>query len=224
MPNDIKPHIDLKVGVLALQGCITPHISKLNELGVTAIKVTKLEDFNSLDGLIFPGGESTTMLKLANVMGLTEVIKNTVTSIPCWGICAGSILLAEEVVNPSQFSFKALPIRATRNAYGSQLDSFKTSVEVNLGENNSNEKTQIPIDFIRAPKLEPLNDSVEVLAYNDSDPVMLRYKNCLTTSFHTELTELNLLHQYFLNICKEFVLSAKNISDKGEDRFKAKGT
>ena len=179
------------IGVLSLQGAITPHIHMLDTLGYQSLRVTSSEDLVRITRLIMPGGESTTMLKLLDKTALWEPLKNFCLTKPVWGTCAGAILLAEEVESPPQRSLGVAPIKAVRNAYGSQLDSFKTTLEVK-GLSN-----RLSVDFIRAPKLFPLNDSVEILSSIETQPVLLRYKNILVSSFHTELGEDTQLHSFF---------------------------
>lgn len=182
----------MTIGILALQGCIDPHIKVLEKLGVKTQKVISPEHLENITHLIMPGGESTVMLKLLHKTGLFNPLKIFAQTKPVWGICAGSILAAQEVVNPTQESLNLLPIRAERNAYGSQIDSFKTLLDFH--------GTQIPADFIRAPKLFPLSQSISVLAYHENQPVILRKDKILASSFHVELGEDSTLHQYFLGL------------------------
>ena len=183
----------MKAGVLALQGCVDQHLEHLQKCSVEAIKIRRPEELKLIDRLILPGGESSTMLTLLKRTAMWEDLKLFCKNNPCWGVCAGSILLAEEVKNPDQDSLKTLPIRAHRNFYGSQLDSFKTEIELKqIGK--------MPVDFIRAPKLESLSNDCEVLAtYNGSD-VAIKYKDKLVTSFHAELGADSGLHKLFLSL------------------------
>ena len=182
------------VGVLALQGCIDPHLTILNKLNIPTVKVRTVEDLSRVDRIILPGGESTTMLKLLGRTGLEGALIDFARTHPVWGICAGSILLATKVSNPSQRSFGLIDIHAIRNYYGSQRESFKTSLSIPLIGN------EINVDFIRAPKLEPLRDDVEVLAQYGEDAVLLRAKNIMVSSFHVELSDETRLHQYFAEL------------------------
>ena len=180
------------IGILGLQGCIEPHIQHFESLGANCLSVRTPEELSKIDALLLPGGESTTMMKLLHVQRLYESLREFVLSRPSWGICAGSILLAQEVENPAQESLGVARIRAKRNAYGSQLDSFKAQVAVQGLE------SQIQVDFIRAPQLFPLDSEVEVLAEHEGDSVVLRDRHLLCSSFHTELGSDSSLHRYFL--------------------------
>lgn len=181
-------------GILALQGCIDPHLTVLNKLNIPAVKVRTVEDLKRIDRIILPGGESTAMLKLLARTGLENALIDFAHTNPVWGICAGSILLASKVSNPSQRSWGLINIHAMRNYYGSQRESFKTTLSIpSLGE-------EFLVDFIRAPKLEPLGSEVEVLAKHESDAVLLRAGNILVSSFHIELGDDTRLHQYFAEL------------------------
>lgn len=184
----------MRVGVLALQGAVLPHCLMLQTLGVEAVQVKSTADLELCDRLILPGGESTTMLKLLAVSKLTTAISNFAASKPIWGICAGAILIASEVKNPEQESLSLIPMRAYRNHYGSQLESFKTFINVNkVGP-------ELEVDFIRAPLLEPLSDKVEVLAEYNGQSVLLKHDRILASSFHVELGSDTRLHKYFLSL------------------------
>ena len=184
----------VNAGVLALQGCIDPHVRMLEKCGATVTRVRTVRDLEAVDRLILPGGESTTMLKLLDRAGLTSALRDFGKTKPMWGVCAGSILLAKEVRHPDQFSLELIPVRATRNYYGSQIDSFKASVEIpKLGE-------PLLVDFIRAPLLEALSDEVEVLGEFNDQQVLLRKGKIMVSSFHIELTEDQRLHEYFCGI------------------------
>lgn len=183
------------VGVLALQGCVTPHLEKLQHLEVASLPVRSAGDLAKIDGLILPGGESTTMLHLMKRGDLFSALCTFCSDKPCWGVCAGAILLAKEVVNPEQDSFGVIDIRATRNFYGSQLDSFTAPVKTTFASNSEG----ISVDFIRAPKLEALKSNVAALAFHEGNPVMFEQDNVIVSSFHPELGESLEFHRYFLN-------------------------
>lgn len=184
----------MAVGVLALQGAITPHCEMLHRLGVEAVRVTTPEHFEQIDRLILPGGESTTMLKLLDKTGLWAPLEKFVFQKPAWGTCAGAILLAQEVHHPSQRSLKRINIAAERNAYGSQRESFKTTLEVKGLEH------PLEVDFIRAPKLSPLSSDIEVLSRHNGETVLMQKGNILVSSFHVELGTDASLHRYFLSL------------------------
>ena len=182
----------MKVGVLALQGAVTPHLQKIEALGATAVRVTTEAHLRNCDALIVPGGESTTMLKLIASNHLFDPLQAFFRTKPVWGTCAGAILLAAEVINPPQQSFAAIQVRAERNAYGSQLDSFTTDVLF------SPLNKHITVDFIRAPKIYPLSQSVEVLASHNGTAVCCREGNIVVSTFHTELGASNDMHAWLI--------------------------
>jgi 5'-phosphate synthase pdxT subunit len=180
------------VGILALQGCVTPHLAMFRKLAVDASEVRTERDLDAVDRLVLPGGESSTMLKLLITSGLWEPLGEFVRRKPVLGICAGAILLAQEVQSPAQPSLGAIPIRAHRNFYGSQLDSFEASFV--LAADDSVHSAQ----FIRAPLLEPLSSDVRVVATCESKPVVFACGTCLASACHTELGSDPVLHQLLL--------------------------
>jgi pyridoxal 5'-phosphate synthase pdxT subunit len=181
----------MKIGVLALQGDFDAHRRRLEELGAEVVLVKKPEQLEEIDGLVIPGGESSTFLKLLGKEGF-EKLKQFVRIKPTFGTCAGAILLAKEVENPAQTGLGALDIRIRRNAYGRQLDS--SIREGHLG--------QAPIEmvFIRAPKIERLGPQVEVIATEGNDPVVVRQGKTMAATFHPELSEDTRIHQTFLDL------------------------
>ena len=193
----------VRVGVLALQGDVREHISALNECGVEAQPVRTAEDISSIDGLILPGGESTTISKLARSFGLFDLISRRIREgLPTYGSCAGMILLANELVDGAlgQETFGGLDVKVRRNAFGRQVDSFETDLPFSgIGS--------VHAVFIRAPWVETTHGGVDVLASieisGQSHPVAVRQKNILATSFHPELTGDNRVHRYFAT---EFLL------------------
>ena len=180
------------VGILALQGCIEPHQDHFARLGVETVGVRHQDDLAQIQGLVLPGGESTTMLRLLKRNELFEPLREFVAKYPAWGICAGSILLASEVVHPDQESLSVARLRAERNSYGSQRESFSTQLSVEGFEED------FTVDFIRAPRLFPLSDEVEILATYNEDNVLIKDRHLLCSAFHTELTDDSRLHQYFV--------------------------
>lgn len=184
----------MTVGVLAVQGCVDQHIEHLKKLGVRSRKVRTVEDLAEIERIILPGGESSTMLLLLKKSGLWEALKKFVREKPAWGICAGAILLAQKVEHPEQDSLGAIPVKALRNFYGSQLNSFKAEIEIlSLGK-------VVLVDFIRAPKLESLHESCQVLARHQGDPVLINYNQTMVSSFHSELGSDSSLHSFFLKL------------------------
>lgn len=184
----------MKVGVLALQGAFREHIAALRKLGVEAVEVRRPQQIEELDGLIIPGGESTSIGKLAHDYGLMEAIKRyTEEGNAVYGTCAGMILLSKDA-GREQPLLELMDIQVERNAFGRQLESFETDLEVpTLGEE------PFPGVFIRAPKIERVSHGVEILAkLSDGTPVAAREKNMLVTAFHPELTGDLRFHRYFL--------------------------
>ena len=182
------------VGILALQGCVEPHARALNALGREALFVKRAEDFKGIERIILPGGESSTMLRLLERFSLFEPLRMFCMKNPTWGVCAGAILLAENVEHPTQPSLQIANVLAHRNFYGSQRESFSAPISTSLFDE------PLCADFIRAPKLSPLSSSVEVLAEFEGDTVLLRDKRALLSSFHVELESDTRLHQYFLSL------------------------
>ncbi|MGA9530155.1 MAG: pyridoxal 5'-phosphate synthase glutaminase subunit PdxT [Terriglobales bacterium] len=181
----------MTIGVLALQGDFDAHRRRLEELGVEVALVKKPEQLDQIDGLIIPGGESSTLLKLLGEAGF-EKLKQFVRSKPSFGTCAGAILLANQVENPKQASLGALDITVRRNAYGRQIDS---SIREGLFQNSP-----IEMVFIRAPKIERLGAGVEVIATQADDPVLVRQGKTLAATFHPELSDDVRIHAFFLDL------------------------
>jgi pyridoxal 5'-phosphate synthase pdxT subunit len=189
----------MKIGVLALQGDFDAHRRRLEELGAEVVLVKKPEQLDELDGLVIPGGESGTFLKLLGDDGFAK-LKDFVLAKPTFGTCAGCILLATDVENPKQTGLGALDITVRRNAYGRQIDS---SIREGLFLNDP-----VELVFIRAPKIERVGEGVEVIATEGKakDPVLVRRGHTLAATFHPELSEDPRIHKYFL----ELVANAKN--------------
>lgn len=188
------------IGVLALQGAFVEHQRMLERLGVTAREVRQRKHLDGLDGLIIPGGESTTIGKLLDVLGMTEPIRALGRAgLPIWGTCAGMILLATDAGRP-QPTLGLLDIAVRRNAFGSQLDSFETDLAVPaLGP----DAAPFRAVFIRAPLVERLGPGVEPLAtLEDGTVVAAGRDTLLATSFHPELTDDPRFHALFLDIIK----------------------
>ena len=189
----------MKIGVLALQGDFDAHRRRLEELGAEVVLVKKPEQLDAIDGLIIPGGESGTFLKLLGEDGLAK-LKDFVRVKPTFGTCAGCILLAAEVENPKQTGLGALDITVRRNAYGRQIDSSIREGRF-LGE-------PVEMVFIRAPKIERTGKDVEVIATEgsgeDQIPVLVRKGNTLAATFHPELSDDRRIHQYFLDLVENW--------------------
>ena len=188
----------MRIGVLALQGAFIEHIDILQRLGVEAVPVRLPAELDGLDGLIIPGGESTTMLKLMEREGLEDAIRGFhARGGAVFGTCAGLILLAREVTEPDQRSLGLLDLRAERNAFGRQIDSFEADLDVSGVAGGPMRAV-----FIRAPVVERAGENVDVVATFDGAPVVCRQGSVLVSSFHPELTGDDRLHQLFLS---EFV-------------------
>ena len=186
----------MKVGVLALQGDVREHIDSLLTCEVEAVPVRRASEIESIDALVLPGGESTTIAQLAEVFGIFDLLKNKINSgMPVYGSCAGMILLADQILDAKQGqkSFGGLDITVRRNAFGRQVDSFESDIAFDDGSDQL-----IQAVFIRAPWVEKVSDTVQVLASIDSHPVAVRSKTALATSFHPEITGDNRIHRYFI--------------------------
>ena len=186
---------DRLVGVLALQGAFVAHQRALEDAGATTRQVRRPADLVGVDGLVIPGGESTTMSKLLSTSGLFDDIKALLSDgLPVLGTCAGMILLASEVLDgrADQLSFGAIDISVQRNGYGRQVDSFETDLDV-VGFDHPFHAV-----FIRAPKVVSIGANVEVLAEYDGVPVVVRQGQVMVASFHPELTHDARLHARFL--------------------------
>ena len=190
----------MKIGVLALQGAFIEHIEIIRRLNVEAVEVRLPKDLHGLSGLIIPGGESTTILKLMRIYGLfLHLKKNIGEGFPVWGTCAGMICLAKKVTNSQESELDPLAVMdidVKRNAFGRQVDSFETDLVVTaLGE-----KPYHAV-FIRAPLISKVGTGVKVLAkLSDETVVAALQDNMLVTSFHPELTEDTRFHEFFLKI------------------------
>lgn len=185
----------MKIGVLAVQGAFIEHRHILEKLNVKSLELRQLSDLNEeMDGIIIPGGESTVMGKLLTDLGMMEPLRERITEgFPVFGTCAGMILLAKNIVNPTkkQVNLRTMDITVRRNAYGRQLGSFHAVTEFAGMQ-------EIPMTFIRAPYIEETAPDVEVLAQVDGHVIAARQDNQLVTAFHPELTEDTRIHEYFL--------------------------
>jgi pyridoxal 5'-phosphate synthase pdxT subunit len=185
----------MKIGVLALQGDFDAHRRRLEELGAKVILVRKPEQFDEIDGLVIPGGESTTFLKLLSEDTLRK-LDDFVHRKPTFGTCAGAILLAKQVENPHQPGLNALDITIRRNGYGRQIDSTIVESASALG------RDPLEMVFIRAPRIECVGAGVEVLAKRGDDPVLVRQGSVMAATFHPELSADTRVHQEFLKLVK----------------------
>ena len=183
------------IGVLAMQGAYEEHINILQDLDVSPVEIRNKNDLQNIDGIIIPGGESTTMGKLIRTLDIYDDLKEKIESgMPVWGTCAGMILLAKSICNDDTVHLGTMDIEVKRNAYGRQLGSFNTKSNVKgIGED-------IEMVFIRAPYIENVDDNVEVLSIVDNNIVAAKENNMLVTSFHPELTSDYRVHKYFLKM------------------------
>lgn len=190
-------NIKMKIGILGFQGAVIEHQRHIEKIGHESIIVRYPEQLAELDGMILPGGESTTIGKLLNRTGMMEPLRERIREgLPVWGTCAGMILLAKELENDPVRHLAVMDITVKRNAYGTQIDSFDVNVEipeVSTGE--------IPLVFIRAPYITSVGEGVKVISRIDGHIVAARENNMLVTSFHPELTDCSAFHRYFAEMC-----------------------
>lgn len=184
-----------RVGVLALQGDVREHLRTLASLGVDSVPVKTSEELEGVDGIVLPGGESTTIGRLATRFGLLEPLRDRIAAgLPAFGTCAGMIFLAAGVADGEQPQLGCLDIVVRRNAFGRQNDSFETDLTIEgLDEG-------FPAVFIRAPWVDKAEATVEILASIDGHPVMVRQGHVMSASFHPELTGDTRVHQMFLDL------------------------
>jgi pyridoxal 5'-phosphate synthase pdxT subunit len=211
------------IGVLALQGAFREHINAIKKCGAQAKEIKFPEQLDGIDGLIIPGGESSTIYKLIQKYKFKPALERFYRQEkPIFGTCAGLILLAKEVTNDS-FGLGYIDITVDRNAYGRQVDSFEQLVDLELGPNAINTRDfklgTTPDDtnnkfkavFIRAPKIEKTGEKVQNLCTLDQIPILARQENVLVCAFHPELTDDLRIHQYFINM----VIKSKNMIKSG---------
>lgn len=188
----------MKIGVLALQGDFERHQSALNDLNVQSLQIRSPGDLAGCQGLIIPGGESTTVIKLLKESRLFQLIPEFGAKYPIFGTCAGLILLSKEVINHPVETFGLIDITVSRNAYGRQIDSFIDTIKIEL--NGSPQKFEGI--FIRAPKIVKMGEGVNILGHHGKEIVMVESGHHLASTFHPELSGSRLIHQYFLGKVK----------------------
>ena len=189
----------MNIGILALQGAFAAHERVLTDLGASVTLVRGAEDVNGLDGIVLPGGESTTMSMLLDSSGIAPPLRERVRhGFPAFGTCAGLILLAEKIVDgrADQQQVGGLAITARRNGYGRQIDSFEASISVSEAENTF----EMNGVFIRAPRIEEVTGDVEVLGTVNGEVVLVRQRNILGATFHPELSDDHRVHEMFLKM------------------------
>ncbi len=203
MPREdgkIKMENKIKVGILSFQGSVEEHKKILNTFNdVEPIEVKTFSSLNKVDGIILPGGESTTISKLLKIFNLSVPLKERIKSgMPVWGTCAGLILLAKNIEKETPH-LALMDISVKRNAYGTQINSFVTTKKI-----DEVSKEKIPLVFIRAPWIESVESKVKILLEINGHIVAAKQKNMLATSFHPELTDNNEFHKYFINMIREY--------------------
>ena len=194
------------VGVLALQGAFDAHARRLAELGVESRLVKDISDLDGLDGIILPGGESTTMSNLLVASGLGVVLTSRLhDGLPVFGTCAGMIMMAHTIHDgrPDQISMDAMDIQVRRNGYGRQNDSFEQDISITSLD------SPFHALFIRAPVIESMGSNVEVLASVDEHPVLVRQAQALASSFHPELVSDLRVHEIFLSMIHDSLTTSK---------------
>jgi 5'-phosphate synthase pdxT subunit len=182
-----------RIGVLAIQGDYAAHAAALEESGAVAVEVRTPEQLEGLDGLILPGGESTTVLKFLESGGLFQALEKFGASKPVFGTCAGAILLAREVQNPPQRSLGLLDAVVERNAYGRQIDSAILHSDTKLAGG------PLEMVFIRAPRIAGIGAGVEALAFRDGSPALVRQGSIMAATFHPELSSDRRVHRLFVD-------------------------
>ena len=182
------------IGVLAIQGDYAAHAEALAEAGATPVEVRRPDQLAGLDGLVLPGGESTTILRFLGKLHFFELLKEFGRTKPVFGTCAGAILLARKVLNPPQRSLGLLDAIVERNAYGRQIDSAIVTTETALAGR------PLEMVFIRAPRIVQTGPAVEVLAQRDGSPALVREGRILAATFHPELSRDRRVHRLFVEI------------------------
>lgn len=188
----------MKVGVLALQGAVEEHIRSVELAGVEGLPVKKIEELAEVQGLIIPGGESTTIGKLMRKYGFIDAIREfSASGKPIFGTCAGLILLAERIEGQEEAHLELMDMTVARNAFGRQRESFETDLSVKGIDE------PVRAVFIRAPLITSVGDKVEVLSTYQDEIVTARQAHLLVSSYHPELTDDYRLHQYFVDMIRE---------------------
>lgn len=188
------------IGVLALQGAFSKHMMMLESIGVQALDIRKPIELSLCDGLIIPGGESTTMMRQVGFINLEESIKEFAKTRPVFGTCAGLILMSQEIIGDVMEPFGLLNVSVERNAFGRQYESFSVNLSASLG---AVKPQTIAAFFIRAPRIRSCGPHVEVLAAYEHEPVLVKQGFHLGATFHPELTHDTSIHHYFMELVKQ---------------------
>lgn len=195
----------MKIGVLALQGAVAEHIRMLGKAGAEGVSVKGTGQLDDLDGLIIPGGESTTIGKLMEEYGFVDAIRHfSALGKPIFGTCAGLIVVADEIVGQSNAHLRLMNMKVARNAFGRQRESFEVDLAVNGIEG------KVRAVFIRAPLITEVGPDVEVLSIYNGQIVAARQGHLLVSSFHPELTDDHNMHAYFVRMAEQSKLAAAN--------------
>ncbi len=202
-----------RIGILALQGAYQSHAEKIFSLGAEPLLIRRPADLHDLDGLIIPGGESTTFLRHLERDGFYTALSTFVRDTPTFGTCAGAILLANDVSNPPQHSLAALDIAIERNAYGRQNDSVILESPTELAG------PPLEMVFIRAPRIARVGTAVETLATRDGHPVLVRQGHLLAATFHPELSADSRVHQLFLTMVQSSIQTRIQASSQSSNQF-----
>lgn len=198
-PPDTPLESTPRIGVLAIQGDYEAHAQALREAGAEPVLVRKPEELAAVDGLIIPGGESTTFLKFLERGGFLDTLRDFVRRKPTFGTCAGCILLATEVTHPPQASLGVLDATVERNAYGRQIDSSIHTSDTDLPGG------PLEMVYIRAPRIVKTGEGVQVLAQRDGFPVLVEQGHIMAATFHPELSSDRRVHQRFVERVREWV-------------------
>ncbi|MCL6459313.1 MAG: pyridoxal 5'-phosphate synthase glutaminase subunit PdxT [Gorillibacterium sp.] len=189
----------MKIGVLALQGAVAEHIRMIEQAGVEAVPIKKQEQLSSIDGIVIPGGESTTIGKLMKTYGFIEPLQQfSQAEKPIFGTCAGLIIIAKEIAGQDEVHLSLMDIKVARNAFGRQRESFETDLAF------KGITDDIKAVFIRAPLIEEVGAGVDILAEHEGSIVAARQGHLLAASFHPELTDDGRLHSYFIDMVKTY--------------------
>jgi 5'-phosphate synthase pdxT subunit len=198
MPTDDGRELHPLIGVLAIQGDYAAHARALMDVGAEPVMVRSADELAGLDGLIIPGGESTTILKFLERDGFLGELRKFVEAKPAFGTCAGCILLAKEVVHPAQPSLSVLGATVERNAYGRQIDSAIITEETAVAGG------PLEMVYIRAPRITKVDSDVEVLADRDGFPVLVRQGHLMAATFHPELSADRRVHRLFVDLVRQY--------------------
>jgi 5'-phosphate synthase pdxT subunit len=224
-PELLSAEDALTVGVLALQGDVREHLRALVACGVRAVPVKRERELDDLDGLVIPGGESTTIIKLAGIFGLIEPLRTRIAGgLPTYGSCAGMILLADRILDGAdqQQTFGGIDMTVRRNAFGRQVESFEEHISMTgLAAPDGSAEAPITAVFIRAPWVEEVGPKAEILGRVTTGPaagrvVAVRQQHLLATSFHPELTGDVRVHSYFVDMVRDVAAAAPVPQQRGE--------